>query len=777
LKESWDYSLVIGCAPESHGESTITILPKEGKDLSDIKNWRPITLTNCDAKIITKTLAMRINPILESIIDPSQTAYAPGRSVMDNLRSNKFVKEHCMRSGIKAALTSLDAKKAFDSVNHEYIDLTLEKYGFGVKFRQYFKTIYKDITARILVNGYFSEMIKIERGVKQGDALSCAIFIICIDPLLRNLNNNTKIKGIVLKSKSSKNSVCHKASGFADDISIICSNDDESMRQIFYEYQRLTDKSDLELNADKTEILTINSEKKSYNINYGGKIFCVNSVESLKICGIFICSESDEEYKLNVMDKIAKLKSKLKLWKSRRLTMEGKSLVLKTFGISQLIYIMQCVAIKPEQHKQIERFIFNFLWETKNYDEPRARDRIKRSIMKNDYDKGGLKITDIECLDRSLKLKQYVRANYSSHSIKGIQQFCVDLNGGSTVVCQEYVEGPCNECVCLNAQNSINLITSSNRDRMYGFEDGESIDSTFVINQISMINIETYLTRKERVFLKCIYNKIKKEGVETFRDLTFAAETEMNKDRSKRLESIINAFPKYFREVANSYNADINSGSDDMSHILTKDNCWIPIKEITTKDLQWILKYALGRLEEIKWTGNFDTVEKEKININLFRKNCKNPKLRNIYFRLLHNDFFTYQRMYKFKMTESSNCPRCNEVETTKHLLWECNESKNIWRLYNEVLDKYKIKNGKVSVFEDIYYTDEVSILAPIKVKIVQELIQIERPKRWTSATIERLILNLRDKELFNSEDKRNLKQVQNEWKYFMKLSSTINTF
>ncbi len=91
IKESWDYSLEIGSIPDSHKESVITILPKEGKDLSDIKNWRPITLTNCDAKIITKVLAMRLNPILETIIDPSQTAYVPGRSVMDNLRSNKFL--------------------------------------------------------------------------------------------------------------------------------------------------------------------------------------------------------------------------------------------------------------------------------------------------------------------------------------------------------------------------------------------------------------------------------------------------------------------------------------------------------------------------------------------------------------------------------------------------------------------------------------------------------------------------------------------------------------
>jgi hypothetical protein len=42
-------------------------------------------------------------------------------------------------------------------------------------FIRTFETLYNKISAKILVNGFFSEAIKIERGVKQGDALSCAI--------------------------------------------------------------------------------------------------------------------------------------------------------------------------------------------------------------------------------------------------------------------------------------------------------------------------------------------------------------------------------------------------------------------------------------------------------------------------------------------------------------------------------------------------------------------------------------------------------------------------
>jgi hypothetical protein len=49
--------------------------------------------------------------VLETIIDPSQTAYVPGRSVADNLRSNVFYKNYCSKNNLNAVLISLDAKK------------------------------------------------------------------------------------------------------------------------------------------------------------------------------------------------------------------------------------------------------------------------------------------------------------------------------------------------------------------------------------------------------------------------------------------------------------------------------------------------------------------------------------------------------------------------------------------------------------------------------------------------------------------------------------------
>ena len=774
LKEAWEYSMENGNLPISHKESVITILPKEGKDKNDIKNWRPITLTNCDAKVITKALAMRLNPILESIIDPSQTAYVPGRSVMDNLRANRFLKNHCESNHINAVLVSLDAKKAFDSVDHEYINKVLIKYGFGQRFRLFFKTLYSDISARILVNGYFSEKINIERGVKQGDALSCAIFILCIDPLLRNINKNDKIKPIELITKNSKLRCIHKACGFADDISIICSDDQVSINEIFAEYQRLTNKSGLTLNADKTEILSLkqNAPEIKYKIKYNNCTIEIKNSSSIKICGIFYCNNKEEENQHNITDKIDKLKLNLKKWNSRNLTMEGRSLLVKTFGISQLIYNMQCIKFDDVSLKRTEQYIFNFIWGKKDIDDIRARDRIKRSTMKNSYKNGGLNITDIYCLNNSLKLRQYIRASHSKHNISIIQRYCCEKSGSNEVLEQEFLKVTKEDEISESAQKTINILTDCNRENRYR-ERSESIESNIAIKMIANTKIGTYLDRKKRVFLKCIYATFQKEGIKTFFDLVREAETEINSNRSKRLESIICAFPNFFRDATNTNIAETHENNkNSLTHILNIDSSWIPIESITTKELQLILKNELGRITTENFGEKLEINNLDPIDFVQFRHMCKNSKLRNIHFRLAHKDFFTYQRMFKFKMTITKDCPRCKMVENTKHLLWDCIESRKIWKIHNEVLKSLKMDNMLILKYEDLYRNELNSASSLIKIRIIQEFIQINRPINWNLERHKNLICQIMNTEIFNGCKNREIEKVNRKWSGFLSLNN-----
>ena len=98
--EAWKYSNEKGELSRDQLLSSIMLLEKKGKNTEYLNNLRPITLTNCDLKIITKTFATRMSKVLEEIIHESQTAYIPGRYVHDNLRSIELIKQYCKEEKI-----------------------------------------------------------------------------------------------------------------------------------------------------------------------------------------------------------------------------------------------------------------------------------------------------------------------------------------------------------------------------------------------------------------------------------------------------------------------------------------------------------------------------------------------------------------------------------------------------------------------------------------------------------------------------------------------------
>jgi hypothetical protein len=389
--------------------------------------------------------------------------------------------------------------------------------------------------------------------------------------------------------------------------------------------------------------------------------------------------------------------------------------------------------------------------------------------MKNDYNEGGLKITDIECLDKSLKLRQYIRADNSNHPIKEVQTYCTTNLGLDKVLAQEFDKVTNEEDVCKTAQETINIITDYSRDEMFGELNDEEITSSIAINQIAMTNTEVYLKRRGRVFLNCINKQFRKEGLETYLDIVTEAETERDSKRKTRLESIISAFPKYFRNAANSFNEDLNTKNEVLTHLLNQDKTWTPIHIVTTKDLQWMLKKALNRITTADFEAKCD-IKNDIINPLELRKICKNPKIRNIYFRMIHNDFFTHKRMFKYNMTPSPNCPRCNQVETAKHLLWDCKESKKLWESYNDILRQNNLETMSILHYEDLYKLESVPILMTIKLKLIQAQIQIVRPTNWCNKRTINLIVQQMNTERVNSIE-GNMK-FQKRWEHFTGLKN-----
>jgi exonuclease III len=730
LNEAWYFSKERGLLPDSQRSSSITLLPKEGKDLSNIANWRPITLTNCDLKIFTKSYANRMSLVLNKLIHPSQTAYIPGRSVSDNLRMFDFYKNYCNKYNVDAILLSLDARKAFDSVDHKYMFKTLSKYGFSDEFIATVKLLYNDIKADILVNGYRTSMIKICRCVKQGDALSCALFILCIDPLIRRIENNKAIEPVVIRTPLTSRKINTKCGAFADDVGAVVKNKIECINGIFKEYESFSKISGIHINETKTEIMPLRNANPLEEIEascYGKKIK-LKMVECIKICGIVYSNNANLAYRENVLDKINRLKASIGAWQFRGLSLSGKILVTKTFGISQLIYTMQVCEYKDKELEEVERHIFGNLW-SKNINQCRAPDRIKRSILKQDYEKGGLKVPDIKNLNYALKLKQFLRANEANHVIKDIQKWEIESLNYDYEVQQEYSRLCQLDNVTKLSQEALNLIT----DKMRSEIEVEN-NPQYVVDLLASTDVKEYLLRGKKLLHLNFYKPLFDVGIETLKQL----HNESVFPRSDRFQTlarnVLLSFPKLWINILSRYNSD--------SQIDVREN--IPItKGMVTNTKNITVKMIRGRLLKELDSTKFTFEDKLGISrlddVNPFIVNRlanRSEHMRMLKFRFLHCDIFCKQRMFKFKMSDNDQCDFCGGVETIKHLIWDCQRSKAIWGKVNEIL-------GESGIEQNVSYTslftghNPINFLIEVVVtKALQLIIQIDRSEAISMAKL-----------------------------------------
>ena len=77
------------------------------------------------------------------------------------------------------------------------------------------------------------ESINIEQSVKQGDGLSCPLFILCMDPLIRKVNGDNEIEGLNIGFNSE---YIDKVCGYADDLVFIIKECCRSIKKLFKTY-------------------------------------------------------------------------------------------------------------------------------------------------------------------------------------------------------------------------------------------------------------------------------------------------------------------------------------------------------------------------------------------------------------------------------------------------------------------------------------------------------------------------------------------------------------
>ena len=183
-----------------------------------------------------------------------------------------------------------------------------------------------------------------------------------------------------------------------------------------------------------------------------------------------------------------------------------------------------------------------------------------------------------------------------------------------------------------------------------------------------------------------------------------------------------------------------------------ENNNWLDLNKVTAKELQLILKMNLGKVSSQNHIAKLGVAEFDKESILKFRNKCKNIKLRHVFYRLISGDIFSKERMCRFGMINNNLCERCQQVESTRHLLWECVESRNIWELFNIWMVSNNPMSKLINEYQNIYDIDDCAHVSKVKMKIIQEMIQIERPTGWNLEQIHKISREFKNIEYYNSK-------------------------
>ena len=385
-----NYSFLKGNLPLSLRQTIISCLPKGNKQRDLLKNWRPISLLSVLYKIASSSIAARLKPLLPKLIDKAQTGFIQGRFIGEGTRLIYDLMNYTEQRDIDGLLMLIDFKKAFDSISWKFLYEVLNCLGFGPDFIKWIKLFNSNIKAAVLQSGFLSEFINIERGCKQGDPVAPYLFIICAQILFVLIHNNSNIKGVKVGSEE------YKITQFADDTTIILDGSERSLLSALNTIEIFGTISGLKMNTSKTKLIWIGRKKYSKDkINTNYKLEW--DATDFSFLGIEFSVEITKIPEMNYSKVISKIEKLLTGWTKRCLTPIGKVTVIKNLAISKLNHIiMACPLGKTEYIKQLESKFYAFLWG----DKP---DRVKRKNITQSYQKGGLKMINIDFFVKAMK--------------------------------------------------------------------------------------------------------------------------------------------------------------------------------------------------------------------------------------------------------------------------------------------------------------------------------------------------------------------------------------
>jgi hypothetical protein len=324
-------------------------IPKKGSD------FRPITCMSNLYKLTTKCVTKVMQAIVENRDLLAENQLGTVRMVQgakEQALLNLAINKHYSNT-LKTAW--IDVKKAFDSVDHIYLIKCLEKYSFPPWILNFLKGIISKW--KLSIRSGSEEILEksVERGILQGDSLSPLLFVLCIDPLSRQLNG--KHQKVNVPTESGMYVTNHLL--FVDDLKLMAESDDV-LKQLMEETKEFFRVIGLEMNKDKSATNTTACAEDAT---------LLEGIQSYKYLGITetACSSISKETFIKVRDEII---NRTKRLCESKLNSKNLFKGINEHAISVINYHVGALKLEPSEYSKLDDNIRKVLMDYKIYLHP-----------------------------------------------------------------------------------------------------------------------------------------------------------------------------------------------------------------------------------------------------------------------------------------------------------------------------------------------------------------------------------------------------------------------
>lgn len=240
--------------PTEWNLAIICPIHKKG-DKQECTNYRGISLLNAAYKILSSILCERLKPFMASNIGSYQCGFRPGKSTTDQMFTLRRLLERTLEFNIDTHHLFIDFKKAYDSIERENLFSAMSEFGIPAKLISLSRMTLNNINCAIKTNGEPSATFETRNGFRQGDALSCDFFNICLEKIVRSSGANTR--GTIFNKSV-------QLLAYADDIDIIGRNQ-RSVSEAFVGIEEAAGTMGLRINEDKTKYMISSKEEARHH--------------------------------------------------------------------------------------------------------------------------------------------------------------------------------------------------------------------------------------------------------------------------------------------------------------------------------------------------------------------------------------------------------------------------------------------------------------------------------------------------------------------------------